>query len=400
MSQATDISERTALRFVVLLGVVSLFADMTYEGARSITGPFLAVLGASGTAVGVIAGLGELLGYGLRLASGYLADRTRRYWALTLVGYGVNVLAVPLLALADRWELAAALMIAERVGKAIRTPARDVMLSQATQRLGHGWGFGLHEALDQIGAVSGPLLVALVLTGRAQYPLAFATLLAPALLTLAVLTRAWRLFPDPRYLEASPAVEPGPDQLPAAFWLYLAASALIAAGFADFPLIAFHFGKHAVVPPGGIPLLYALAMGVDALAALLFGRWFDRLGLGVLMTSTLLSALFAPLVFLGGFTATLLGVGLWGIGLGAQESILRATIAGMVPPDRRGWAYGLFNAAYGIAWFLGSALMGFLYDVSLYGLIAFSVVAQLAALPLLGIVARGTGPPSAGPRAE
>src|SRR5437763_2741339 len=177
MSQATAISERTALRFVVLLGVVSLFADMTYEGARSITGPFLAVLGASGTAVGVIAGLGELLGYGLRLASGYLADRTRRYWAMTLLGYGVNVLAVPLLALAGRWEVAAALMIAERVGKAIRTPARDVMLSQATHRIGHGWGFGLHEALDQIGAVTGPLLVALIVIGPGGYPAAFAALL-------------------------------------------------------------------------------------------------------------------------------------------------------------------------------------------------------------------------------
>jgi predicted MFS family arabinose efflux permease len=388
MSQATPISERTALRFVVLLGVVSLFADMTYEGARSITGPFLAVLGASGTAVGVIAGLGELLGYGLRLASGYLADRTRHYWALTLLGYGVNVLAVPLLALAGRWELAAALMIAERVGKAIRTPARDVMLSQATRRIGHGWGFGLHEALDQVGAVSGPLLVALVVSWPAPYQTAFAALLVPALLTLGVLTLAWRLFPDPRRLEGSPAAPPSPDRLPAGFWLYLAASALMAAGFADFPLIAYHFGKHAVIPPVGIPVLYAFAMGVDALAALLFGHWFDRLGLGVLMTSTLLSALCSPLVFLGGVTAAWVGVGLWGIGLGAQESILRATIAGMVPPDRRGWAYGLFNAAYGIAWFLGSALMGFLYDASLPGLIGFSVVAQLAAVPLLWIVAR------------
>ncbi|HZW29829.1 MAG TPA: MFS transporter [Isosphaeraceae bacterium] len=390
MSQATGISERTALRFVVLVGLVSLFADMTYEGARSITGPYLAVLGASGTAVGVIAGLGELLGYGLRLASGYLADRTKHYWALTLLGYGVNVLAVPLLALAGRWEIAAALMIAERVGKAIRTPARDVMLSQATHRIGHGRGFGLHEALDQVGAVSGPLLVALVLgTGRAGYPTAFAALWVPALLTLGVLTVAWRLFPDPRQLEAAPTDRPGPDRLPAVFWLYLAASALIAAGFADFPLIAYHLGKHAVVPPVGIPILYAFAMGVDAVAALLFGRWFDRLGLGVLIASTLLSALFAPLVFLGRGPAALMGVILWGIGLGAQESILRATIAGMVPPERRGWAYGLFNAAFGIAWFLGSALMGFLYDAAPYELIAFSVVAQLAALPLLGIVARG-----------
>jgi MFS family permease len=395
MATATEDSRKTALRFVVLLGVVSLFADMTYEGARSITGPFLAVLGASGTAVGLVAGLGELIGYGLRLVSGYLADRTRRYWSLTLFGYGVNVLAVPMLAMAHRWEAAAALMIAERVGKAIRTPARDVMLAQATHRIGHGWGFGLHEALDQVGAVTGPMLVALILFGQGTYPLAFAALLVPALLTLGVLTVAWRLFPDPRRLEASPAAGPETDRLPAAFWLYVAASALIAAGFADFPLIAYHFQKNQVVGPGGIPVLYAVAMGVDAVAALLLGRWFDRMGLGVLMAATLLSTWFAPLVFLGGAGAALIGVGLWGIGLGAQESILRATVAGMVPTARRGVAYGLFNASYGVAWFLGSAVMGFLYDASPYRLIAFSVAAQLAALPLLWAVARRTipGPP-------
>src|SRR5450830_1308752 len=75
----TDSSASAALRFVVFLGVVSLFADMTYEGARSVTGPFLAILGASGAAVGIVAGFGELVGYGLRLVSGFIADRTRRY---------------------------------------------------------------------------------------------------------------------------------------------------------------------------------------------------------------------------------------------------------------------------------------------------------------------------------
>jgi predicted MFS family arabinose efflux permease len=395
MTTASDISKRTALRFVVMLGVVSLFADMTYEGARSITGPFLAVLGASGTVVGLVAGLGELIGYALRLASGYLADRTRRYWAITILGYGVNVLAVPLLALAGRWEIAAALMIAERVGKAIRTPARDAMLSHATRRIGHGWGFGLHEALDQVGAVSGPLIAAAMLvwreeesSGRAIYQAGFAVLLIPALLTLGVLTTAWRLYPDPRQLEGPKVPEQDADHLPARFWLYLAASALIAAGFADFPLVAYHFGKGAIVSPGGIPVYYAVAMGVDALAALLCGRLFDRHGLEVLSTAVLLSCLFAPLVFLGGPVPALLGMALWGIGMGAQESILRATIARLVAPEHRGTAYGTFNACYGVAWFLGSALMGWLYDVSLSLLIAFSVLMQLASLPLLGVVAK------------
>jgi MFS family permease len=378
----------TALRLVVLLGVVSLFADMTYEGARSTTGPFLAVLGASGFAVGLVAGFGELIGYALRLVSGYIADRTRRYWAVTILGYVLNLLAVPLLALAGRWEVAAALVIAERVGKAIRTPARDAMLSHATKAIGHGWGFGLHEALDQAGAVLGPLLIAAVLRYGDGYRTGFAVLLVPALLALAVLAAAWRQYPHPRELEPIAGEAPaGGRTFPRAFWLYLAAAAAVAAGYADFPLIAYHFGKANTVPPAWIPVLYAVAMGVDALAALAFGRLFDRLGLVVLAGSTLLAAPFALLVFRGGFTTALLGMALWGIGMGAQESILRAAVARMIHADRRGSAYGLFNAGYGIAWFTGSALMGYLYDVSARALIAFSIGMQAAAIVLFLLVA-------------
>lgn len=396
------LSQGTALRFVVLLGIVSLFGDMTYEGARSVTGPYLALLGASGTAVGMVAGCGELLGYGLRLASGYLSDRTRRYWAIALAGYAMNMLAVPLLALAGRWEVAAALVIAERVGKAIRTPSRDTMLSHATQEMGRGWGFGLHEALDQIGAVLGPLLIAAVLYFQGGYRVAFAVLLVPALLSLAVLLVARSLYPHPRRFEIEePDTKPGNvdnaaprpgsrflSTLPRKFWIYLVAVGLVAAGYADFPLIAYHLGKNSVVSPGWIPTFYAAAMAVDAVSALVFGRLFDRIGLRVLVAAALISSLFAPLVFLGGFAPALIGMIVWGVGMGAQESIMRAAIAGMVPPDRRGTAYGTFNAGYGLAWFLGSALMGVLYDLSPMALIGFSVGAQLLAVPVFLAVSR------------
>ncbi|MFI5460968.1 MAG: MFS transporter [Isosphaerales bacterium] len=387
---AEDLTRAAALKFIVLLGVVSLFADMTYEGARSITGPFLAMLGASGTAVGLIAGLGELIGYTLRLASGYLADRTRRYWAITLIGYGLNMIAVPLLALAGRWEIAAAFMICERIGKAIRTPARDAMLSHATHQVGHGWGFGLHEALDQAGAVVGPLIVAAVLATGGGYQAGFALLLVPAVITLGLLVLARWLYPRPRDLEPTTPTNDG-QGFPRVFWLYLTAAALVAAGYADFALIAYHFGRTSVVPEGWIPVFYSVAMGVDALAALALGRCFDRYGLATLIVAVVGSAFFAPFVFLGGFYPALVGMVLWGIGMGAQESILRATIAGMIPRDRRGVAYGLFNAGYGLAWFAGSAVMGILYDVSLPALIGFSVLIQVGAIPLLWLVTRRIG---------
>ncbi len=382
-----DRRRAAALRFVVLLGLVSLFADFTYEGARSVTGPFLGSLGASAAAVGVVAGLGELIGYGLRLASGYLADRTRAYWPITILGYAVNLLAVPLLALAGSWPVAAGLVVTERLGKAVRAPARDVMLSHATSQVGRGWGFGLHEAMDQAGALGGPLLVAAILAANGSYRAVYLALAVPAVLALAALLTGRTLYPQPEELEhvTPPLSRRG---LPRAFWLYLAGAALVAAGTADFPLIAFHLQREAVVAPETVPLLYALAMAVDAVAALVFGRLFDRHGLVAVAAGALLAAPFAPLVFLGGPAGAVAGMTLWGVGMGAQESVLRAAVAGMVPAERRGSAYGLFNAAYGLAWFAGSALMGVLYQVSLPSLVAFAVAMPVLALaPLLRLAA-------------
>jgi len=374
--------------FVVLLGLVSLCADMTYEGARSITGPFLGTLGASGAVVGFVSGLGELVGYVLRLASGYLSDRTRRYWLLTFTGYTVNLLAVPLLALTGHWLLASTLIVVERLGKAIRTPARDAMLSHATKQMGHGWGFGLHEAMDQIGAVLGPLIVFATLSFRNDYRTGFAVLLVPALLALITLTIARSLFPRPQDLEMKTVALQTQGFTPT-YWLYLGAVGLVAAGYADFPLMAYHFGKTGLVSSSHIALFYALAMGVDAVGALALGRLFDRIGFATLVLATLISAGFAPLAFLGGFFGAVTGAILWGIGMSAQESVMRAAVARLIPSDRRGTGYGVFHTGYGLAWFAGSALMGWLYDRSVMGLVVFSVLAQMAALVVFIVLARG-----------
>jgi MFS family permease len=385
-----DLNKAAAWKFIILVGVVSLFSDMTYEGARSISGPFLGTLKASALVVGVVAGLGEFLGYALRLGSGYLADRLGRYWLITFAGYALNLLAIPLLALAGSWEIAAVLLLLERIGKAVRTPARDAMLSHATASVGRGWGFGFHEAMDQIGAVTGPLIVAAVLYFQGSYRQGFAVLLLPAVLALVVITVAARLYPHPQHLEVSaPALTTTGFTRP--YWLYVVAVGMLGAGYADFPLIAYHFGKTALLPADWIPLFYAVAMGVDAVAALVLGRLFDRLGMPVIMGTAALSAFFAPLVFLGGFNLALLGMVLWGIGMGSLESIIKAALAEMVPRDRRATGYGLFNAGFGLFWFLGSALMGLLYEFSLGALVAFSVTSQLLAIPFFLAVERHAG---------
>ena len=383
-------NSRPAIRLVILLGVVSLFADVTYEGARSITGPFLALLGANALIVGFVSGFGELIGYCIRLASGYFADRTGRYWGITVFGYAINLIAVPLLALAGTWQMAAFLMIAERTGKGVRTPVRDLILSHAASKMGRGWGFALHEALDQIGAMLGPLIVAAILYFRGNYRTGFAVLLVPAVFAIGVLTVAARLYPRPRGMELSVPVLHA-EGLSKTYGIYLAAMALVAAGYADFPLIAFHFQKIKSIPSEWIPVFYAVAMGVDAIAALIFGRFFDRKGIVALIIPVAVSVFFAPLVMLGGFWMSLAGMALWGMGMGAQESVMRAVVAGMVPIDKRGTAYGLFNAGYGVFWFLGSLLMGYLYDRALLWMVGFSMLSQFASIPLLFLVRKRIG---------
>lgn len=377
-----SISKNKAITFVILMGFVSLFGDMTYEGARSISGQYLAVLGATGAIIGTVAGFGELLGYSFRLVSGYISDKTGKYWLMTLVGYCLNLFAVPLLALAGNWPFAASLMILERFGKAIRAPSKDAMLSYATKETGRGWGFGLHEAMDQIGAIIGPLIVSGILYFKGTFQTSFALLLIPALCAMSVLIVARILYPRPQDLEIE-SIAVDKEGFDKKYWLYIIAICCVAAGYVDFPLIAFHFQKVAEIPEALVPVFFSISMASAGLAALICGRLYDKIGFSVLIFVTALVSLFTPLVFLGGFYLSLIGMILWGIGIGTQESIMRAVVANMVRMNKRGTAYGLLNIWFGVFWFLGSALMGFLYDVSLIFLIIFSVGAQLAAIPIL-----------------
>ncbi|MCC6216455.1 MAG: MFS transporter [Polyangiaceae bacterium] len=370
------------------MGVVALFGDMTYEGARGLVGPYLALLGASATAVGFAAGLGEFLGYSLRLVTGWLGDRTRAYWPLVIVGYSLNLVAVPGLALVGSWEAAVALVVLERVGKAVRSPARSTLVSHAANRVGAGTSFGIEEALDQVGAVSGPLLTAAVIWGargepvEARYRYAFAVLLLPVLANLAFVSFARRRFPRPEELEPPPSAEPA--RLGGVFRWYIGGAMLLALGFADWALVAYHAGRTGLLEPALLPVLYAGAMGVDAVAALAFGTWFDRRGLAVLAAAAGASALFAPLVFLVPSGAALAaGAACWAVGMGAQDSVFKAAIARLVPRAERARAYGVFFACFGFAWWIGSTAMGYLYERSLVALVVFSVVTQLASVPVL-----------------
>lgn len=386
MDQPTIKKRRSAFQFIIVMGLVSLLGDITYEGARSVTGPFLAILGASAGVVGLVAGIGEFSGYALRLLSGYLSDRTRQYWIFTILGYGM-LLSVPLLAFAGYWHIAALLIIMERMGKGLRTPARDAILSYAAFRTGRGVAFGLHEALDQIGAIIGPLIFTLVFLMHGGYREGFSLLWIPFVLCMITLLIARKQFPHPEEMEdQSPAKEDNPrdkGSLPRLLYLYMGFIFFSVMGLVHFQIIAYHFQIHSIITEAQISLFYAIAMGVDALFALLIGRIYDRLGLITLIAAPLLTLPIPFMIFSDQSLPALIAVLFWGSVLGIHETIMRAAIGDLVPARRRGFAYGIFNTIYGLSWFVGSLVIGILYDLHRVYLIAFVVGAELISLSIL-----------------
>jgi MFS family permease len=379
-----------ASRFVLTMGVVNLFADMTYEGGASINGQFLGMLGAGAAAISIIAGSAEFLGYALRSLAGYVADKSGRYWTVTFIGYAINLLAVPAMALAGDWRVAAVFILLERIGRAIRKPTVEAMLSYTTAELGKGRVYSINTAMDEIGATIGPLVVAAILFLGGDYRTCFALLLISSVLALASLTVARVNFPIPSSLEEEPAAQA--KGFARSYWLYMLAGACFAAGLLSYELIAYHLSSTGLVEDSWIPVLLAFATGCGVIASLVLGRLYDQMGLAVVLGAVVLSALFTPLVFQGTLLAALLAMPLWGIGYATQDTLLKAIIAGVMPKGKRSLAFGLFYAGYGVGWLLGSIAAGLLYEYSQVGLIAFAVAAQLASLPVFVFAHRKAAP--------
>ncbi len=381
-----------ALAFIFLMGIVSMFSDMTHEGAKSIYGVYLSLAGASAAAIGFATGFGEFVGYAFRLAAGYITDRKKNYWFMTILGYLFNMAAIPALALIPEngWIMACTLIVMERMGKAIRYPAKNTLVSFAAAQVGHGKSFAIQEFLDQLGAFLGPVILFITLylsknngaNSLADYALCFAILGIPALLTLVALLIARSQFPTPESFDVSPEKGSG-KKLQTTFIIYMAAASLLALGFADFPLITLHVYRQQLVASEVLPLLYSGAMLADALAALFFGWLFDKWGIRVLMISTAISATFSVFIFsANALYGIMIGIIMWGIGMGAQESILKSVVSTIVPKVSRATGFGVFETAFGISWFLGSWLMGTLYDIAPLWLVVFSVTMQLLAIPM------------------
>ena len=392
-----DNSRKAAFQLIIIFGLVSLFGDIVYEGARSVNGPYLKTLGVSAAIVGFIAGLGEFIGYAIRLVSGYFADKTRAYWIFTFAGYGM-LAAVPMLSLTGVWQFAALFMVLERLGKALRAPARDTIVSQASKQVGTGLGFAISEVMDQIGALTGPLILAglfMVIgsTGNeiSKYQKGYSLFWIPFILVMACVTFAFIKVPNPEKLEMAVKKAPQPDKLSKTFWLYTAFTFITTMGFVNFALIGYHFKANNVLSDAQIPLFYAIAMALDGVAAWFVGTYYDRIkkrsdneraGLSVLLAIPLFSIFIPILAFSLNFVFALISALIWGIVMGIHETIMKSAIADLTPIKRRGTGYGVFNTVYGLAMFIGSAVMGLLYDRSIAAVIAVAVVLQILAVPV------------------
>lgn len=390
-------TRRSAIHLILLFGLVSLFGDIIYEGARSVNGPYLKTLGANAAVVGLIAGIGEFLGYAIRLATGYFADRTKGYWVFTFLGYGM-LISVPLLALTGTWQLVALLIVCERIGKAVRAPAKDTIVSQASKQVGTGFGFGLQEAMDQIGATAGPLIFTILFfnLGKgarnvADYQYGYSLFWLPFVLLMVCVVLAYLHVPDPAVLEIQAAGKQEPDKLSKVFWIYTLFSFVATAGFANFVLIAYHLKDKHILSDAQIPLFYAVAMAVDGAVALIIGRMYDALkkkrrndkaGLLTLVLIPACSILVPVFGFSFSPSLAVAGILLWGVVMGIHETIMKSAIADLTPLKKRGTGYGIFNTSYGLAVFAGSSLMGILYDISIPLVIWFAVAVQAASVPL------------------
>lgn len=397
----TKIKLSAPMAFIYLMGIVSLFSDMTHEGAKSIMGAYLSFMGASAAVIGFISGFGEFIGYSFRLLTGWLADKTKRYWLITIVGYAMDLFAIPFLALIPEngWIYACILIVVQRAGKALKKPAKNSLVSFAASEVGEGKSFAVLEFIDQIGAFLGPLLLFVIMLFTTDlgeyktYVLCFASLGVTALVCLALLLYARRKYPHPETFEKDDTENSAVNKkFKLSFLLYIIAISVFAFGFVDFTLITMHTSNSGIVPTAYQPLLYSLAMLIDAFAALFFGWMFDKKGIWSLVVAVAASSTFALFIF--GFNSlvlTIIGVLLWGVGMGAQESILKSQVAKISTKGSRSRCFGTFETSFGLFWFLGSWLLGSLYDISMVAFICVSVCAEIASIPLFVLSAKRAG---------
>ena len=383
-----------AVRAIIIFGIISLLGDMVYESARGANSQYFELIGISAAKVGLVFGIGEFLGYFLRLISGVISDKSKKPWAFMFIGYGM-LFFVPLMGLTQNWNVLFVLILMERIGKAIRNPSKDTVLSAISEnQVGVGFAFGLQEALDQVGAFLGPLIFTAVFyfTGKntlAEYSLGYKFLFIPFVLLMLFLYYSYRVISKGNLLGEEYGREFKSEKLKPIFWMYMAFTFFATLGFLNFSTLGYHMKSQNILTDGKITLIYSVAMIVDALTALIVGRLYDKLKeksgkkdggilvLGAIPVVTLLLPFFGLTMSKSLIIVSMI---IFGIIMGTHETIMRSAIADITPFDKRGTGYGVFNTGYGLALFLGATITGYLYDKNLNStILIMTVVCEIIA---------------------
>ncbi len=376
---SNKVKASTAL--IIMIGIVSLFADYTYEGGRSILPQFFTTtLGGSVFLLGIVLGAAEFFGYAFRLVSGKIADKTHGYWILIFLGYAMNLFALPLLAITGNYILAIFLIFAERVGKGIRAPPKDYIISEVAEEGKMGKAFAINEILDQTGAILGPLSVSLILLYESSYRAAFAFLAIPATVAIAFLvivfikyTRLKQRKTVARQLSIMPFRK---------FVIYSIAIAASAAGTyqVSFMLVT----AQGVLSTYLIPLIFLVAMAGEGIFGFAFGLLYDRIGRKLVYLGLLFS-LSIPILLLGfGLYFLFLGALMLGAATGIQDTVMRSVVGSRIKKEKRGYAFGVFNALYGFGLMASSITVGYLF-YSLPDILIYVVAMQTMAFIALSI---------------
>lgn len=382
---------------IILFGLISMFGDIIYESARSANSQYLNLLGVSAAKIGLVFGLGEFLGYFLRLVAGVLSDKSGKHWIFMFIGYGM-LIAVPIMGLTLNWNLLFILILLERIGKALRSPAKDTILSKVSEhKVGVGFAFGFQEAIDQIGAFLGPLIFTLIfyVNGKEavhQYQLGYKVLIIPFLLLMGFLYYVYRRVNQEKLIQLETGKGLQTDKIQPIFWIYTAFTFFCAIGLVNFSVIGYHLKANNLTSDGNITFFYSIAMVIDAATALFVGKAYDQIkkrtgnktsGLLILMVIPIITLLLPFTTLSSSIPLILIGMIAFGIVIGTHETIMRSSIADITPMNKRGTGYGVFNTVYGLALLGGSSLMGWLYDLNQIGMIiALTFVAEVIALIL------------------
>lgn len=356
---------------------------MVYESARGANSQYFNLLNISAYQVGLVFGIGEFLGYFLRLLAGVLSDKSGKHWLFIFVGYGM-LSVVPFMGFTMDWNTLIVLILMERIGKSLRNPAKDTILSEvAENQVGTGFAFGLQEALDQIGAFTGPLIFTLVFfiadkNGIQEYRLGYKLLFIPFVLLMIFVAYAYRKIKMDNLADTSKPKEFRSEKVQPVLWIYTAFTFFCTLGFVNFSIIGYHLKANNLMSDGNITLLYSGAMAVDAVTALLIGKTYDYMkkktgiktgGLAVLAAVPFITLLLPFLAMSSSIPLIVIGMVIFGIVMGTHETVMRSAIADITPFYKRGTGFGIFNTGYGLALLIGSALMGFLYDLNQTGII-------------------------------